>query len=52
MCYPYGGYNTDTLSIIDKLGAAAGVTTEVQKANLSKDNPLLLPRFDTNDFPQ
>ena len=52
MCYPYGGYNADTLSIIRKLGAGAGVTTKVQKAKFSIDNPLLLPRFDTNDFPQ
>jgi len=52
MCYPYGAYSDDTLSIIERLGAAAGVNTKVAKADLKKDNPLLLPRFDTNDFPQ
>ena len=52
MCYPYGSYSEDTLSIVQRLGAAAGVTTKVAKADLKRDNPLLLPRFDTNDFPQ
>ena len=51
MCYPYGAYNANTLSIINRLGALAGVTTKVKLADLSSDNPLLLPRFDTNDFP-
>ncbi len=51
MCYPYGAYNNDTLKLIKKLGASIGVTTQIGKANIS-DNPFLLPRFDTNDFPQ
>ena len=51
MCYPYGAYNSDTLKLIKKLGASIGVTTQIGKANIS-DNPFLLPRFDTNDFPQ
>ena len=52
MCYPYGTYNDDALSILKELGASIGVTTEVRKADLLNDNPLTLPRFDTNDFPQ
>lgn len=52
MCYPYGGYNSTTLSIIKKLGACIGLTTKPKKANLIYDNVLSLPRFDTNDFPQ
>ena len=52
MCYPYGAFNNDTLDIVSKMGAAVGVTTRVSKALLSKDNPLTLPRFDTNDFVQ
>lgn len=52
MCYPYGSYNDDTLSILKQYGAAIGLTTEVRKAEIFKDNPLTLPRFDTNDFPQ
>ena len=52
MCYPYGAYNDDTISILKELGASIGVTTEVRMADLLNDNPLTLPRFDTNDFPQ
>jgi len=52
MCYPYGGYNNDTLSIVESLGAVIGVTTDARKVNFEVDNPLLMPRFDTNDFPQ
>lgn len=52
MCYPYGAYNSDTLSVINSLGAKIGITCEARKANLSTDNHLKLPRFDTNDFLQ
>tara|TARA_A200000113_G_C8813221_1_gene337895 strand:- start:67 stop:975 length:909 start_codon:yes stop_codon:yes gene_type:complete len=52
MCYPYGGYNKKTISITKKLGAAIGVTIEARTACIGKDNPLKLPRLDTNDFPQ
>ena len=52
MCYPYGAYNSDTLSLINSLGAKIGITCEARKANLEIDNQLILPRFDTNDFPQ
>ena len=51
MCYPYGAYNDTTLSILKEMGASIGVTTDFRKANLEIDNPLTLPRFDTNDFP-
>jgi len=51
MCYPYGAFNDDTLSVLRSLGAAVGLTTEVRQANLSADDSLTLPRFDTNDFP-
>ena len=52
MCYPYGAYNSDTLSLINSLGAKIGITCEARKANLDIDNQLTLPRFDTNDFKQ
>ena len=52
MCYPYGAYNDETLAVIKKYGAAIGVTTEARKAEIPRDNPLTLPRLDTNDFPQ
>lgn len=58
MCYPYGAYNSDTLSLLKKYGAIIGITADVtteakvREANLVMDNLLTLPRFDTNDFPQ
>ena len=52
MCYPYGAYNQLTLSLLNELGALIGLTTEVRKAQIGTDNPLILPRLDTNDFPQ
>ena len=52
MCYPYGAYNDKTISILRELGAVVGVTTEVRAASIERDNPLTLPRLDTNDFPQ
>ena len=51
MCYPYGAYNDTTLSLLKEMGASIGITTDFRKANLEIDNPLTLPRFDTNDFP-
>lgn len=52
MCYPYGVYNNETVSLLRDLGAAAGLTIEARKANLAVDHPFKLPRLDTNDFPQ
>jgi len=52
MCYPHGHYNDITLSLLKELGALIGVTIEPRKANLGTDNPFILPRLDTNDFPQ
>lgn len=52
MCYPFGGYNKQTISITKKLGATIGVTIEARTAFIGRDNPLKLPRLDTNDFPQ
>jgi peptidoglycan/xylan/chitin deacetylase (PgdA/CDA1 family) len=52
MCYPWGAYNNDTLSTLRETGALIGLTTEVRKANILRDEPLTLPRFNTNDFPQ
>lgn len=51
MNYPYGNYSQDVIDFIAAEGACVGLTTEVRIADLSKDNPLTLPRFDCNDFP-
>ena len=52
MCYPYGGYNQDTLDLLEEAQCAIGITCEVAKANLKTHHRLRIPRFDTNDFPQ
>jgi peptidoglycan/xylan/chitin deacetylase (PgdA/CDA1 family) len=52
MCYPYGAYNSDTLSILKDRKCAIGLTTKVGIAKISKVSGLELPRYNTNDFPQ
>lgn len=51
MNYPYGNYNQDVLDYISSKGAVLGLTTEVEAAEIGKDQPLELPRLDCNDFP-
>ena len=51
MCYPYGGYNAATLSILEKMGCALALTTTIGEADLSCQNKFELKRWDTNDFP-
>lgn len=52
VCYPYGGYDEKLLSLLRDRGCPAGVTTEVRLADLDSDDPLALPRIDTNDLPR
>lgn len=51
-CYPYGGYNQNTLTVLDGLGCAAAFTTQVDLALPDTTNRLQLPRLDTNDLPK
>ena len=50
--YPYGAYNDSLLRILRDQGCKAGFTTEVRIADLDQDDPLTLPRLDTNDLPK
>jgi peptidoglycan/xylan/chitin deacetylase (PgdA/CDA1 family) len=52
MCYPYGGYNEETLSILNARRCALALTTKLGSADLYSQNKYELKRFDTNDFPQ
>jgi peptidoglycan/xylan/chitin deacetylase (PgdA/CDA1 family) len=52
MCYPYGAHNESLENVLRDNGCAAGLTTRVAVADLAKDDPLRLPRMDTNDLPQ
>jgi hypothetical protein len=51
MCYPYGSYNDPLLSVLRTRGCKLGLTTRVEIADLEADDPLTLPRLDTNDLP-
>ena len=51
MNYPYGNYNLNVIEYIKTKGCKLGLTTEVGRANLEKDDLYQLPRWDCNDFP-
>lgn len=50
-CYPYGGYNRDTLELLRQQNCRAGLTVRPDLAHPSRDTMLELPRLDTTDFP-
>lgn len=50
--YPYGGYDESIVSILKAAGVKWGLTTQIGIADLDSDDPLLLPRLDTNDLPK
>lgn len=52
MAYPYGASDPGLLKILRDRRCAVGLTTRVATADLGRDDPLLLPRYDTNDFPK
>lgn len=51
MCYPYGAYNDSLLNTLRKSGCTIGLTVESKVARIGENDPLLLPRLDTNDIP-
>ncbi|MCD4732645.1 polysaccharide deacetylase family protein [bacterium] len=51
VCYPYGGYNEDTLRLLEERNCALGLTARVALVE-NYSTPLLLPRLDTNDLPK
>lgn len=55
MCYPYGSFNDDTITLLRENGCRMGFTTEVALANNYSTDPdsiYKLPRIDTNDLPK
>lgn len=54
ICYPYGDYNDDTISLLKENGCKLGFTTRVEVASLDEDGDVVfkLPRLDTNDLPK
>jgi peptidoglycan/xylan/chitin deacetylase (PgdA/CDA1 family) len=51
MCYPYGGFNDSLLQILRVRQCRLGFAVEAGVADLDVDDPLTLPRLDTNDLP-
>ena len=52
ICYPYGGYNQDTLRVLEQYNCQLGFADDaIDIADLARDNRFALPRLDTNDFP-
>jgi peptidoglycan/xylan/chitin deacetylase (PgdA/CDA1 family) len=51
MCYPYGGVDQSLLGLLRQRNCGAALTTRSATASLDADDPLLLPRVDTNELP-
>ncbi|WP_287914651.1 polysaccharide deacetylase family protein [Comamonas sp.] len=52
LAYPFGGWNEPLLSLLRQYGCKFALTTQAKMADLDINDPLLLPRYDTNDFPK
>jgi peptidoglycan/xylan/chitin deacetylase (PgdA/CDA1 family) len=50
MCFAYGSRDETSLRLLHERGCALGLTTDPRVATL-EDDPLQLPRLDTNDLP-
>ena len=50
-CYPYGGYNADTLALLEQRGCALALSTKVGIAEIERNSRLHLPRIDCRDIP-
>ena len=50
--YPYGAHNQSLVSLLEASRCRFGLTTKVGIADLDVENPLMLPRLDTNDLPK
>jgi peptidoglycan/xylan/chitin deacetylase (PgdA/CDA1 family) len=50
--YPYGAHDASLRELVRAAGAKIGVSTEVDRADLRRHDPLALPRLDTNDLPR
>jgi peptidoglycan/xylan/chitin deacetylase (PgdA/CDA1 family) len=52
MCYPYGAHDQSLRAYLRKRDCAVGLATHLDVADLNRDDPLALPRLDTNDLPK
>jgi peptidoglycan/xylan/chitin deacetylase (PgdA/CDA1 family) len=51
ICYPYGGFNDALVELLQRRQCRLGFTVEARVAKPGIDDPLTLPRIDTNDLP-
>ncbi len=52
MCYPYGAHNDGLIERLSQTGCAVGLTTRSAAADMGRDHPLRLPRFDATEIPR
>lgn len=52
MCYPYGASDRTLREQLPTMGCALGLSAQPAIADLRRDDPLDLPRLDTNHLPQ
>jgi len=52
MCYPHGGYDRWLIDKLRARGCAVGLAVETGVAQIGRDDPLALPRLDTNHLPR
>jgi peptidoglycan/xylan/chitin deacetylase (PgdA/CDA1 family) len=52
ICYPYGAYNQQLLTLLRNRNCKLGFTTEVGLADFPALDPLTISRLDTNDLPK
>jgi peptidoglycan/xylan/chitin deacetylase (PgdA/CDA1 family) len=50
MCYPHGGYNSDTIEVIKSMGFKLALTVSPGVARINSNNAFQLNRIDTNDI--
>jgi len=50
--YPFGGYDGAAARLLAEHGCAWAVSTVPRLAALGSDDPMQIPRLDTNDFPR
>lgn len=51
-CYPYGSSSDFVAKVLTERRCKLAFTTVVDVANSERNNPLLIPRLDTNDLPK
>jgi len=52
ICYPYGAFNDDTVSLAREMNFKIGLTTKAEIALATEHEALKMSRLDTNDLPK